>query len=276
LFALGCQSSQPATPSLKHARPSHPASDTPSGAASALPHPTSTTQAAPALKPFSQEVPAAAFRFDLVPIPASSDSKIKPFYLAKTELTWEAFDPFVFRLDEEDAPSPTGADAVTRPSKPYLPPDRGLGHEGYAAISMSFANAQAYCQWLSAKSGRKYRLPTVAEWQHACSAPLTTEGDKPKPLAWLAGNSGGVPHPVATTAPNSYGLCDMRGNVMEWCTNEKGEGVACGGCYNDQAATCTTVQAFDPEWNKSDPQIPKSKWWLADGPFVGFRVVCEP
>jgi hypothetical protein len=68
----------------------------------------------------------------------------------------------------------------------------------------------------------------------------------------------------------------MRGNVMEWCINDKGEGVACGGCYLDQGATCTTVQAADPEWNRSDPQVPKSKWWLADGPFVGFRVVCEP
>jgi formylglycine-generating enzyme required for sulfatase activity len=236
------------------------------------------------LKPFSQEVPAAAFKFDMVPIPGSADGKIKPFYLQKTELTWEAFDPFVFRLDEEEGgpasggpavPAGSGAkpDAVTRPSKPYLPPDRGLGHEGFPAISLSFANAQEYCKWLSAKSGKKYRLPTVAEWQLACNSE-TPKSDKP--AAWLAGNSGGVPHAVATSAPNAYGLFDLRGNVMEWCVNEKGEGVACGGCYKDEAATCTTVKAFDPEWNKSDPQIPKSRWWLADGPFVGFRVVCEP
>ena len=214
----------------------------------------------------------------MVPIPGSGS--IKPFYIAKTELTWEAFDPFVFRLDEDLAP--LNADAVTRPSKPYLPPDRGFGHEGYAALSMSYENAKAYCVWLSARSGKKYRLPTVAEWQLACSSggPAVPAGSATaspdKPAAWLAGNSGGTPHPVATTAPNAYGLFDMRGNVMEWCTDAQGNGVACGGCYRDEVATCTTVHAADPAWNHSDPQIPKSKWWLADGPFVGFRVVCEP
>src|SRR5882724_7897175 len=140
---------------------------------------------------------------------------------------------------------------------------------------MSCDNARAYCVWLSAKSGRKYRLPTLAEWQHACG-PAVPAGSSPQTLAWLAGNSGGVPHPVATTAPNALGLFDMRGNVMEWCIDEKGNPVACGGCYKDAEATCTTTHAPDPAWNASDPQIPKSKWWLADGPFVGFRVVCEP
>jgi formylglycine-generating enzyme required for sulfatase activity len=206
----------------------------------------------------------------MVPIPGSGN--IKPFYIAKTELTWEAFDPFVFRLDEDLAP--LNADAVTRPSKPYLPPDRGFGHEGYAAISMSFANAQEYCKWLSARSGKKYRLPTVEEWRLACSG--GGAGSPAKPAAWLAGNSGGVPHQVATTTPNVFGLFDMQGNVMEWCVGADGKGVACGGCYRDQAATCTTVHANDPAWDASDPQIPKSRWWLADGPFVGFRVVCEP
>jgi formylglycine-generating enzyme required for sulfatase activity len=213
----------------------------------------------------------------MVPIPGNSS--IKTFYIAKTELTWEAFDPFVFRLDEDEGatgPSSGRADAITRPSKPYLPPDRGLGHEGYPAISMSYENAKAYCQWLSAKSGKKYHLPTVAEWQLACSGDVVTSGTPPHVLAWLSTNSGGVPHPVATTAPNALGLFDMRGNVMEWCTDANGNGVACGGSYRDQGATCTTFQATDPDWNRSDPQVPKSKWWLADGPFVGFRVVCEP
>jgi formylglycine-generating enzyme required for sulfatase activity len=141
---------------------------------------------------------------------------------------------------------------------------------------VSAENAKAYCQWLSAKSGRHYRLPTVAEWQLACSGQVITNGAVATTLAWLAHNSGGVPHAVGTSAPNTYGLCDMRGNVMEWCLDDKGEPVACGGCYKDAAATCTTTHANDPEWNHSDPQIPKSKWWLADGPFVGFRVVCDP
>ena len=63
-----------------------------------------------------------------------------------------------------------GFDAISRPSKPYLPPDRGFGHDGYAAISLSHKNATEFCVWLSARTGRKYRLPTVVEWAHAAMA----------------------------------------------------------------------------------------------------------
>jgi formylglycine-generating enzyme required for sulfatase activity len=290
-WGLECQDTAKAPPAA--AQPAAPAAKPPEQSKPETPKP-------PALAAFPQDVPGAAFKFDMVPVPGSPDGKIKPFYIGKTELTWEAFDAFVFALDEEEGGTgaspaqtkPGGAstggtpvpskqpDAITRPTKPYLPPDRGFGHEGYAAISLSCENAKAFCVWLSAKSGRKYRLPTVAEWQLACAgsaAPTSgAAGDPAHPAAWLAGNSGGVPHPVATSTPNALGIFDMRGNVMEWCLNEKGEGVACGGSYRDETATCTTVAPFDPEWNSSDPQVPKSKWWLADGPFVGFRVVCEP
>jgi formylglycine-generating enzyme required for sulfatase activity len=63
-----------------------------------------------------------------------------------------------------------------------------------------------------------YRLPTEAEWEHACRA--GTDGDRYGPLddiAWHRGNSGGHVHEVATRAPNAWGLHDMIGNVWEWC-----------------------------------------------------------
>ncbi len=63
-----------------------------------------------------------------------------------------------------------------------------------------------------------YRLPREAEWEHACRAGTTTPryGDLDE-IAWYADNAGGHVHPVATRAPNAWGLHDMLGNVWEWC-----------------------------------------------------------
>lgn len=235
-------------------------------------------------KAFAQDVPTAAFKFDMLPIPGSADGAIKPFYLSKTELEWTAFDVYAFRLDEggEDAP-PEDADAATRPTKPYLPPDRGYGHEGYAAISVAFQNAQKFCEWLSKKSGRTYRLPTEAEWEHAARANTSTKyffGDDPAKLndfAWWNGNSESKPHPVGTKKPNPWGLHDMLGNVQEWVVGKDGKPTTKGGSYRDAAEKLEISASARQEksWNATDPNVPKSPWWLSDGPHVGFRIVCE-
>ena len=234
------------------------------------------------LKPFSQEIPSAAFKFEMIPVTGDESKNIKPFWIAKTELSWEAFDVFVYALDEVQGEG-LGPDAVTRPTKPYLPPDRGFGHEGYAAISMSHHNASEFCNWLSQRSGRKYRLASEAEWEHACSAGSEDDycfGDDAEILAehaWFSSNSNGTPHPVGEKKPNAWGLHDMHGNVAEWVNGRDGQPVVKGGTYRDEAHRLKTLARVmnDPAWNASDPQIPKSQWWLADGPFIGFRVVCE-
>lgn len=228
---------------------------------------------------FWQDVPGAAFKFELVPIPGSPARGIKPFWIGRTELTWEAFDVFVYRLDEEAGLS--GADAVSRPTKPYLPPDRGFGHEGYAAISMSHKNATEFCRWLSARTGRAYRLPTEDEWEHAAlagsSGPYCTDAAGLDEVAWYAANADGTPHPVGRRKPNAWGLHDVHGNVAEWVDGRDGQPVTKGGSYLDKADRLRVSERVpdDPAWNMSDPQVPKSVWWLANGPFVGFRVVCE-
>ena len=68
----------------------------------------------------------------------------------------------------------------------------------------------------------------------------------------------------------------MSGNAAEWCHGPEGP-VTRGGCYRDrrEAVGCAARVPPVPAWNASDPQLPKSEWWLADGGFVGFRVVCE-
>lgn len=249
--------------------------------------------AAPAAASIWQEVPGTGYRFELVPIPGDPAHGIAPFYLARTELTWDAFDAWIytgggltFDEDEEPASQPASgapADAITRPTKPYLPPDRGMGHDGFAAISLSYKNAAEFCRWLSQHSGRAFRLPTEAEWEHACRAGSSeaysfgAEVAQLGEYAWYRENSGGKAHPVATRKPNAWGLFDMHGNAKEWCQGADGKPVTRGGGWRDAAELlrCDARVAQLPAWNASDPQVPKSPWWLSDGPFVGFRVLLE-
>ena len=263
------------------------------------PAPTARTDAPSAdMKPFTEQLKVAAYSFTMVPIPGDEAKGIKPFYMATTELTWEAFDVFAYALDaggnrddgapveeiESDENPPAGFDVVTRPSKPYLPPDRGYGHDGYATICVSAKGAAEFCKWISVKTGRKYRLPTVEEWTHASRAGTTTtysfgnDASKLGEYAWYAGNSKESPQRVGTRKPNPWGLFDMHGNVLEWCTRGEGKKpVGMGGSWRDPASKLVSgaMQEQDASWNASDPQIPKSKWWLSDGSFVGFRLVCD-
>jgi formylglycine-generating enzyme required for sulfatase activity len=71
----------------------------------------------------------------------------------------------------------------------------------------------------------------------------------------------------------------MLGNVAEWCSGVGKDGlpVVRGGSYDDSAEKISSATRVlqTPAWNMTDPQNPKSKWWLANAPFVGFRVVCD-
>jgi len=174
---------------------------------------------------------------------------------------------------------------------------------GFPANSMSHYAAVMYCKWLYKKTGVFYRLPTEAEWEYAARAGTATTyffGNNDTQLgdyAWYAANSGNKYHAVKQKKPNAWGLYDMAGNVAEWTADQyketyfeeiktdtdnpwlkptaKHPNTLKGGTFRDEAdkLRCAARLKSDLRWNARDPQIPRSKWWNADAPFIGFRIV---
>lgn len=244
--------------------------------------------ATPELEAYTDTIPGTLVAFDMVPVPAGTvtletpegpkEVEVGPFWMRKTEVTWDEFDVYAFLEDVEEI----NGELIIRPSKPYGAPDRGFGHKGYAALSMSYGVAATYAQWLSLKTGDTYRLPTEAEWEYACRAGLLEDpgADKEKleEVAWYWDNAFDKTHPVASLQPNPWGLYDMLGNALEWCTGLDGEPLGCGGHYNSKAdqVSCSARLEETPAWQETDPQIPKSIFWLTDATFIGFRIIRVP
>src|SRR5690606_31337427 len=274
-------------------------------------------------KPYTQKLEGTGLSFSMEAIPGGeflmgSDEgnpderpvhkvQIAPFWMGTHEVTWNLFEPFVYK-DFERVQSggtiPADVDAVTRPTKPYLDMTFGMGKDGHPALAMTHYNAIQFCKWLYVHTGVFYRLPTEAEWEYACRAGSTTSyhfGDKVSELddyAWYAANSESKTHAVGQKKPNAWGLYDMHGNVAEWTYDQyiadfyqQFKGITAdnpvaipeklyphsirGGSFMDdeQHLRSASRTPSDPSWKQLDPQIPKSNWWFPEAPFIGLRLV---
>jgi formylglycine-generating enzyme required for sulfatase activity len=263
-------------------------------------------------------IPNTTFSYGMAPIPAgefvmgSAAAGAKPdeqpphkvtldaFWMQTHEVTWDSYLMFMFTDQAGERGRPDAVvDALSRPTAPHLEMSFGRGNSGFPAISMTQHAANQYAQWLSAKTGEFYRLPTEAEWEYACRAGAEVP---PQPLgefAWYRKNSpqgsftSGTYHTVGTKKPNPWGLFDILGNVMEWTLDQYAPYSAApqrnpvvpsktayphvvrGGSWNDDeaAVTCTARVKSDASWKRQDPQLPKSVWYMTDAQWLGFRLV---
>ncbi|HQW16451.1 MAG TPA: SUMF1/EgtB/PvdO family nonheme iron enzyme [Niabella sp.] len=232
---------------------------------------------------------------------ATKEVIVSTFWMGAYEITHDIFDAY---LQDEKTPAGSQVDAVTKPTPQYIDLSWGMGKSGgFPVNSMSQDGALMFCRWLYKKTGIFYRLPTEAEWEYACRAgsksayPFGNDVRLMSQYAWFKGNSENKYHKVGQKLPNAFGLYDMLGNVAEWTldqydanyftriANKSTDPVippasryprsTRGGSYLDDISKLSpsSRQHSEASWNKRDPQIPKSRWWLTDAMFVGFRIV---
>ena len=200
---------------------------------------------------------------------------VAPFWMEEHEVTWQEFSLFALLYlanahksgaVKSESDRDAIADALAAPTAPYsigtISYDKS-NKEGYPASGMTRYAAQMYCKWLTAMTGRYYRLPTEIEWEYACRCGSETAyefGDDEAELgdyAWYLDNSADGYSQVMTKKPNSWGLYDMHGNVRELVkdyygslgkdavTDPKGptsgsQRVYRGGSFSDAASACTS------------------------------------
>ena len=179
----------------------------------------------------------------------------KPFYLGTYHVTRGQFRRFVndsgYKTDAENGFEPGAAGWYPAKSKVALNKDYSWRNAGFQqtdehpVVCVSWNDAVAFCQWLSKKEGKTYRLPTEAEWEYACRAGTTTRyysGNDPETLAKVANVAdatfrAGFPgfnvtltlikasdgyvytSPVGHFKPNAFGLYDMHGNAWQLCAD---------------------------------------------------------
>lgn len=222
---------------------------------------------------FTEKIPGTTVSFNMKAIPGGTfkmgspsdeqlrkddegpirDVTLSPFLMSEIEVTWDQYWAFFAETLSEGRTLPAkvyannesdpAVDAISGPTPPFGIPDQGWGAGDRPAITMTPYAAEIFCMWLSKKTGKKYRLPTEAEWEYAVRGGTTTpyffEGN-PKQyysenfwnkwfgtdttkinsyVIYMANSQNRTNEPSAVMA-NTYGLKNMLGNVMEYCADK--------------------------------------------------------
>jgi formylglycine-generating enzyme required for sulfatase activity len=171
----------------------------------------------------------------------------RPFLMGVHEVTKGQFARFVRERNYRTEVNAAGTGynqqgKVEAPNPQFNSRNTGYPYEdNQPVVNVSWHDAVAFCQWLSAKEQREYHLPTEAQWEYACRAgthTLYSHGDDPEGLALVGNVADGTAKakfknwnaistrdnhvytaPVGHFRANAFGLCDMHGNVQEWCAD---------------------------------------------------------
>ncbi len=215
-------------------------------------------------KNFEEKIPETTVSFNMMAIPGGTfkmgspanepyhqldegpvrEVQVDSFWMAKVEVTWDEYLAFFNATSsqgrKEAEETNEDVDGITGATPPWGAPDQGWGKGSRPAITMSVHGAETYCRWLSSVTGKKYRLPTEAEWEYAARGGTDGPyffGGSPKDY-----ESDGIIHkifgpdttiinsyviyqenspyktqPPVMVKPNPFGLKNMLGNVAEFC-----------------------------------------------------------
>lgn len=208
-------------------------------------------------------IPGTPIRFDVVFVPGKDG--LRAYWIGKHEVTWWEFLTFEESAPRREwwrRPSPR-ADGATYPSESsYL----SRPEPSRPAWGVRWHGAVSYCDWLTGKTGMRFRLPTEAEWEHAARMGFP-RGD-PAPLDEFACVGTREPQPVGSRKADALGVHDLLGNVWEMCLEPidriSYEPAFRGGAWNSPSkevgiAARTGVAA---EWWELDCERPTSLWWF--------------
>ncbi|RUO80131.1 sulfatase modifying factor 1 [Idiomarina tyrosinivorans] len=209
--------------------------------------------------------------------PAQTKEIEQSFGISETEITVASFRNFVEDTAYVTDAEKSGTCAVLSEGKPIFNANINWREPGFQqkpespVVCVSYNDAKAYVDWLSQKSGAKYRLPTEAEWEYAARAGTETD-------YWWGQNVGvdkancracGTPWsnvssaPVASFKRNPWGLFDTVGNVWEWARNEAdGTSSVRGGAWN-----------FAPSLARVSTRMELPSDFASN--YIGFRVIRE-
>jgi hypothetical protein len=143
--------------------------------------------------------------------------------------------------------------------------------EEHPVVDVTWFEAASFCRWLGTLPGcRGARLPTEAEWEWACRGDAPEWYLPPDAVAWYRANSGLHTHPVGELRPNPFGLCDILGNVWQWCLDQHDRADAAADPYTFRVMRGA---CFDDDAREVRPEARGLAAPITRSSIVGFRVL---